>query len=328
VFEVAINDQIQYLALQDNASQSSHAPAVFSTCHTAIGRFGYVSIYALSLDYFKVQYIEIFTVNDATARLKCQSDNPTIALNSQQNIHTLSHAGSPFTWEKGQFKLYINPGQSWTILTLGEETIGFWLYQLSPTYLQDHVPLYPCLTRLYVNSLNKLPYGLPYMRSNEDMLTEHQKLISHEITTTESIPAHMNLIIHMFTQRTFSEAQKHLTPTPGSDDPLELMIHAAAALINGQFRDSLRISTLAHDLHTNESTLKRGFRQFLNTTVLAYITERRLEEAVRLLITTTEKEDRIALNAGYSATASLIKRFKKELKCTPGSIRLHLNRPD
>ncbi len=74
-------------------------------------------------------------------------------------------------------------------------------------------------------------------------------------------------------------------------------------------------------VHLNPSYLSQLFKQQLNTKFVDYLTELRIQEGKRLLLTTTLKMSEIAERVGYSEIAYFSNTFKKITGTSPSEFR-------
>ncbi len=85
--------------------------------------------------------------------------------------------------------------------------------------------------------------------------------------------------------------------------------------------ESLSIDDLAARARQSRRTFLRAFRAATGTTPAAWIRTRRLDEARRLLETTTRSVDRIASDSGFGSTVTFRQRFEAEYGTTPSQYR-------
>ncbi len=84
---------------------------------------------------------------------------------------------------------------------------------------------------------------------------------------------------------------------------------------------------LAQQLNISVSTLQRNFKQSYGINISEYITDRRLEQAKKLLILNELSIGETAFEVGYKHSSNFINTFKKKFDITPAAfVRLHKNR--
>ncbi|HMI60260.1 MAG TPA: AraC family transcriptional regulator [Puia sp.] len=79
----------------------------------------------------------------------------------------------------------------------------------------------------------------------------------------------------------------------------------------------------------NREKLQNGFHQLVQSTVHAYIIQRRMEKAAQQLLNSDDSIKAIAIGSGYKKQRSFNKTFKTIFNQTPaGYRRLHQKRED
>jgi AraC-like DNA-binding protein len=79
----------------------------------------------------------------------------------------------------------------------------------------------------------------------------------------------------------------------------------------------------------NREKLQAGFREFLHTTVHAYIISQRMTRAAKRLLESDDSIKVIALDSGYKKQRSFNKIFKTVFNLTPAAYRrLHQHREE
>jgi len=87
-------------------------------------------------------------------------------------------------------------------------------------------------------------------------------------------------------------------------------------------RRTFTVEEMAARLHISAVHLNRLFRRELNTSVKAYITGLRMEEARRLLVDSSLSVEQIRMKCGYSTAAAFIKAFVRHHGVSPTQFRL------
>jgi AraC-like DNA-binding protein len=101
-------------------------------------------------------------------------------------------------------------------------------------------------------------------------------------------------------------------------------IHAAKAILQHQFDDPPSLQALARQVGLNECTLKRGFRQVLDTTVFGYLHHYRMEQARQMLVTGTMRVEDIANAVGYANRSHFAAAFRKKFGTNPKAYTMGL----
>lgn len=74
---------------------------------------------------------------------------------------------------------------------------------------------------------------------------------------------------------------------------------------------------LAHEVGTNDATLKRHFKQVMGQTVFSYLTSSRMEVAKALLVDEHKTVTEVALHLGYKHISHFSSAFRKYYGCAP-----------
>jgi AraC-like DNA-binding protein len=104
-------------------------------------------------------------------------------------------------------------------------------------------------------------------------------------------------------------------------------IREVRSLVHGSNVGFRSLEAVAEMLNQSERTLKRQLAQE-GTTFSDILEDMRRQEAIRLLLNTTESLDRIAEALGYSDVANFNRAFKRWTGTTPGQYRREQNHPE
>lgn len=107
-------------------------------------------------------------------------------------------------------------------------------------------------------------------------------------------------------------------PTKRAD---QSKLHAARELLDAYYPASPTIVELAKLVGLNEFTLKRGFKAQFGTTILGYVTQRRMDDARRFLLEGDKSISEISYWVGYKNPAHFTVAFKHYFGVLPSSIR-------
>jgi len=91
----------------------------------------------------------------------------------------------------------------------------------------------------------------------------------------------------------------------------------AERYVGQHFRSALAASELARRLECSLSFLRRTFKQLTGRTLLAYQSELRVIEAMRLLSQSDLKTEAVARDVGYRSKKDLYRVFQAHIGCTP-----------
>ncbi|MEP7143930.1 MAG: AraC family transcriptional regulator [Ferruginibacter sp.] len=98
-------------------------------------------------------------------------------------------------------------------------------------------------------------------------------------------------------------------------------IIAARDIINGQLQTPPNLSQISKMIGLNEYKLKNGFKEIFKTTVFNYLTDQRLNLALKYLQDTRQSVAEIAFEMGYSTPQHFNNAFRKKFGITPNSVR-------
>ncbi|MCO5239438.1 MAG: AraC family transcriptional regulator [Chitinophagaceae bacterium] len=81
------------------------------------------------------------------------------------------------------------------------------------------------------------------------------------------------------------------------------------------------IRSLSKQVALNEYKLKKGFRQYYNTSISQWIHEQKLQHGRELILNTDKPIKEISRLVGYPLTTNFITAFRKQFGVTPGDLR-------
>lgn len=103
---------------------------------------------------------------------------------------------------------------------------------------------------------------------------------------------------------------------------IEALVFQAVKIINKNFAQAeLGLNTIARDLLISPSYLSRSFTKIQGISLTGYLTQRRLENASRLLVQTTLSIAQISEQSGYNDLFYFSKRFKSYFGVSPTKYR-------
>ncbi|KAB8287532.1 AraC family transcriptional regulator [Bifidobacterium ramosum] len=112
---------------------------------------------------------------------------------------------------------------------------------------------------------------------------------------------------------------------PGEDESIEqrnrMSVLGMTGLIQHRFRDPLGLDDVAAAGGVSRSQCCILFRKYVGRTPNEYLTERRVEEARRLLRETNGSITEIARACGFSTASYFVNVFRKRVGVTPGAFR-------
>jgi AraC family transcriptional regulator, melibiose operon regulatory protein len=108
--------------------------------------------------------------------------------------------------------------------------------------------------------------------------------------------------------------------TPALPDAVQHVV-AMARYITEHFREPVRAADVAAAVHLNPNYAMTLFRQVLGTTIHTYLTDRRIAEAQRQLLTGTATTRRIAEDTGFGSHSGFHAAFTQACGEPPGRYR-------
>ncbi len=120
--------------------------------------------------------------------------------------------------------------------------------------------------------------------------------------------------------------QKLQAPSPhfGSDIKGNLTILKAKEYIDENFSGTCSLTRIAESVHISPNYLHTLFTEQTGITPLAYVIEKRIELAKRLILAGNHTLLEIALETGFSSQSHFNKIFKKKTSFTPAEYRKRL----
>lgn len=98
-------------------------------------------------------------------------------------------------------------------------------------------------------------------------------------------------------------------------------IHQVRNYMLAHLEEPLTIQSLSAQFHLSATALKAGFRQIYQQSAHAYLRERRLERAAKLLSETTMTVIQVALAVGYGSVSQFGVAFRKQYQLSPSQYR-------
>ncbi len=95
--------------------------------------------------------------------------------------------------------------------------------------------------------------------------------------------------------------------------------------IETNYNEKLSLQSLAQRCFYNPSYFSRTFKKMMGKTLIEYITELRLENAVQYLVKTKKSVQEICELCGFSSKNMFYKNFEKVYGCTPSEYRKKVN---
>nr|WP_306767950.1 helix-turn-helix transcriptional regulator [Stenotrophomonas sp. MYb238] len=112
------------------------------------------------------------------------------------------------------------------------------------------------------------------------------------------------------------EAPAAAAPGPGQRRRLQ----ALRALLDSGQADGWSLQRMARHVGSNPTSLQQAFRATFGITVVAYLRERRLQQAHERLLRGRDSLAWVAQHAGYTSSANFCTAFKRRFGITPGQV--------
>lgn len=91
--------------------------------------------------------------------------------------------------------------------------------------------------------------------------------------------------------------------------------------VDENYRDDISLSTVAEALYMSPNYVSKLFKKGIGVTFVHYVTQKRIEDAKELLVSTSRPLTDIAVDVGFNDYFHFIKTFKKLTGLTPGQYR-------
>lgn len=130
--------------------------------------------------------------------------------------------------------------------------------------------------------------------------------------------------IEQIMEQAFTFFQSTCQPTP----LLSPSMRQAIDYINHHYSSKLTLDQVAAHIYLNKTYVSQLFRKQLNISFGEYLEQVRLENAKRLLRTTTMSITQICESVGYTSQSYFTKVFKKSLGCSPYKYRMFSAAPN
>lgn len=160
-------------------------------------------------------------------------------------------------------------------------------------------------------------------------IVEHAKQIYlSNLSISNAIHANNNKKIILFEPRVFALPDTLLPPSKNNGQEIPLkegysqeIIEEAKRFINQNFERSITLQDVAEHIHFNPNYLSSLFRKATGKNYIHYLTDCRMQQAIKLLQQSTYKVYEISEMVGYSTPAYFINLFRKHTGHTPHEFR-------
>jgi len=95
--------------------------------------------------------------------------------------------------------------------------------------------------------------------------------------------------------------------------------------IDGNIERNLNIDLIASEFGMSRSLLTKEFRKYTNTSIVEYISTRRLQRAGSIISTTDKSITEAALESGFPSIGNFYRKFKELYGVTPAEFKKHFD---
>jgi len=185
----------------------------------------------------------------------------------------------------------------------------------------------------FIYNKNLLPLAFALIQEMQNAAPYHQPVVHYQLglmvrymqrafEAVEALSMHSASLLHpaiLSEMATSSGPDLHwLHPASQTQSVAE----RAASLIEERLRDtSFTVESLAQHLQISPSQLNRIFRREYNSSVMAFVQERRLEHARQLLAESSFSITQVSTHCGYGSASAFIKAFTRKHGLTPVQFR-------
>ena len=142
----------------------------------------------------------------------------------------------------------------------------------------------------------------------------------------ELIALHLETLLLLLLRQAHGEAEPPPKRAPVTEQQEMLSLVAAAeAFMRGHLDGSIRLDDICKHIGVGRTTLKRLFRQCLNSGVMEHYQSLRLKEACRHLRSGRVNVSQVAYELGYSSLPAFSRQFRRMLGITPREYTLLVN---
>ena len=203
----------------------------------------------------------------------------------------------------------------------------FYIYYVSPSWLQEHIPL------------NQLDRNLPFKKflDSDKGFVSYQDIVPNAVELSQEILDTFKTFGTDILNKTVLKAQslslltsffKHVFADNRDDDYQEKgsvdykKIAKCELLITSNLsKPFMGIDALAEKLYISTSKLKTDFKSVYGTSILQYNIDKKMELALQLLENTGMQVKQIALQVGYDSPSKFSAAFKKRFEKLPSELR-------
>lgn len=106
---------------------------------------------------------------------------------------------------------------------------------------------------------------------------------------------------------------------------VQVRMESIRRYVDESYAGNLTLPQVSRKFGMSPSAFHRGFRKLTGKTFGNYLSDRRIEEAKRLLLTTSMTLEQVAQASGFNSSSYLIQTFRRRVRMTPGQYRSRRN---
>lgn len=214
---------------------------------------------------------------------------------------------------------YAHPSDWSSFFEDGEEFCMVNLFY-SPLLLEELIPFFPKLKSVIGTNpamlITPKPLGLPITMKE---ITNQLLYCPYDETTRQFyFDLKVRELLYCMLESVFKQDTNKLSFTPWEAE----RIHEARKILLEHIASKPpSIKKLSRLVALNEYKLKRGFRQYFNTSIGQWMQEQKLQYSRELILNTNKPIKEISNLVGYPLTTNFITAFRKHFGITPGDLR-------
>lgn len=166
--------------------------------------------------------------------------------------------------------------------------------------------------------LESMERTIRLMPNNGATASQHNDA-EHTANPLPAVAAAINLCDAVINR--FQPASNELTNDLGGEQRNRIAVLEMTGLVQRRFREQLRLDDIAAAGNMSRSQCCLLFKRYVGRTPNEYLTERRLEEAKRLLRDTAGSVAQIARACGFSSSSYFVSVFRRRFAQTPRTYR-------
>lgn len=220
--------------------------------------------------------------------------------------------------------LFYTKTSSGQVQVSGCEEQGFLEVNFQPKFLLSYLPDNESFSTL-VEGIHKKKST--FLHSENNTITVAMQAIIDSILESDREGGLQHLFLESKVKELLLLQIESFMRKPHQDAELIQKYHAgkiyqAKAIIEANIGKPCSLIDLAHQVGTNECTLKKGFRALLDTSVHNYWNELKMKKAMKMLTESDASVADISMDIGFKTPQHFSTAFKKYYGITPGTARL------